>query len=300
MEAGETSSRLEVVRAGYTAVRRGLGLDLERPPAVLDATESDDALLSWLQDLEDLWRRRRRGDNQPSERDYRFLLSAVTHDPSFEPAARRVLRRAGLALAAEDPGRKARSFAIDALQTLTRLRAADPLAWTLLGMLEQSMGRQEAAVTALRRAVKVDPEAAPAHRELGSMLLRQRDLRKAGAHLRKAGKLSPRDPDTHFALGSLYLQLKDRNRAIGHLRAVLKLAPGTTSASTASRLLRDIDEGPVRTATNALSHIVPAAQDRDRSLIARTFGMNLEVNDDITSPGPGFMERLGDETHGLD
>lgn len=300
VDAPDGANRLQVVRAAYDTVWRGLGLSRPRPPVVLSATESDDALLAWLQDLESQWTRRRRGNDKPSERDYRYLLSALTHDPAFEPAARRVLRRAGLALAADDASRAARSHAVDALQTLVRLRSQDPMAWTLLGMIQRSLGRDEAAITSLRRAVKVDPDTVAAHRELGSLLLRQRDLRKAGAHLRKAGKLSPRDPETHMALGSMYLQLKDRNRAIGHLRAVLKLAAGTTTAATASRLLRDVDEGPVRTATNALSTVVPQGVDRDRDLIARTFGVNLELNDDITSPGPGFMERLDDETSGLD
>ena len=300
VDSPEGATRLQVVRAGYDAISRGLGLTRTRPPVVLSATESDDALLAWLQDLESQWTRRRRGDSKASERDYRFLLSALTHDPTFEPAALRVLRRAGLALAGDPTALAARSHAIDALQTLVRLRPQDPMAWTLLGMLQRSMGRDEAAITSLRRAVKEEPDTAAAHRELGSLLMRQRDLRKAGAHLRKAGKLSPRDPETHMALGSMYLQLKDRNRAIGHLRAVLKLATGTATAATASRLLRDVDEGPVRTATNALSTVVPRGVDRDRSLIARTFGVNLELNDDITSPGPGFMERLDDETSGLD
>ena len=300
VETPEGASRLAVVRSSYDAIRRALGLEVERSPLVLGATESDGALLAWLQDLESLWTRRRRGETKPDERDYRYLLSALTQDPGFEPAAARLLRRAGLALASEDVSRVARSHAATALETVGRLRPADPLVWTLLGMLDRSLGREEAAILSLRRALKADPEAAPAHRELGSLLLRQKDLRKAGAHLRKAGKLAPRDPETHFALGSLYLQLKDRSRAIGHLRAVLKLAPGTGTAATASRLLRDVDEGPVRTATNALSSVVPDGVDRDRDLIARTFGVNLELNDDITSPGPGFMERLGDETHGLD
>ncbi len=294
------ADRLAAVRAAYDAVRRALGVDPERPPVVLGATESDGALLAWLQDLESLWTRRRRGDERPSERDYRFLLSALTQDPGFEPAAIRVLRRAGLALTADDPSRAARSHAADALETLCRLRPHDAMAWTLLGMLERSLGRDEAAIGSLRRALRDDPEAAAAHRELGSLLLRQMDLRKAGAHLRKAGKLAPRDPEAHFGLGALYLQLKDRARAIGHLRAVLKLAPGTTTAAAAARLLRDVDEGPVRTATNALSTVVPEAVERDRSLIARTFGVNMEPHDDVTSPGPGFIERLGDETDGLD
>lgn len=297
--SGEVT-RLELVRASFTSIKRALGLSSDRPPVVLSATESDEALLAWLQDLESLWSRRRRGDTKPSDRDYRFLLSALTQDPSFEPASRRVLRRAGLALTASGSARAPRTLAVEALETVTRLRPGDDLAWTLHAMLQQTLGRDESAITSLRKAVKLAPESVAAHRELGTLLLRRRDLRKAGAHLRKAGKLSPRDPETHFALGSMYLQLKDRSRAINHLRAVLKLAPGTATAGTAAPLLRDVDEGPVRTATNALSDVVPDKVDRERGLIARTFGVNLELNDDITNPGPGFMARLDDETQSLD
>lgn len=293
------ASRIEVVRHAFETVQRVLGLRSTHPPRVLSATESDDALLAWLQDLVSTWHRHRQGLAGASDADYRYLLSALSHDPGFEPAAIRVLRRAGKALAGGPGPNDDTARSVDALSTLVRLRPLDHPAQTLLGMLQRSAGDDVEAARSLRRALKADGEYAPAHRELGTLLMDQRDLRKAGAHLRRCAKITPRDPEAHFALGTLYLELRDRKRAISHLRTVLQLAPGTDTARTSARLLRDVDEGPVRTATNALGSVVPDKRTRDRDLISRTFGMPIGLDDDDhTSPPDDFLDRLDDEKSG--
>ncbi len=301
VEAENGATRVEVVRRAFETVQKVLGLRATRAPRVLTATESDDALLAWLQDLVSSWHRHRQGLHGSSDADYRYLLSALTHDPGFEPAAIRVLRRAGRALAAGKDAADKIDRSVTALRTLVRLRPQDHPALTLLGMLQRSAGQDDDAIASLRRALKAEAEYAPAHRELGSLLLHQKDLRKAGAHLRRCAKITPRDPEAHFALGTLYLQLKDRKRALSHLRRVLQLAQGTATARASARLLRDVDEGPVRTSTNALGTVVPDKVSRDRDLISRTFGMPMGLNDDDhTSPGVDFLDRLDDEKTGWD
>jgi tetratricopeptide (TPR) repeat protein len=304
------SDRLDAVRAAQEALLLALGVGTAGPGAVLGAASREGALLAWLQDREAEWSRRRRGLPRVPEASFRYVLSALRQDPAFEPAARQVLRRGGEALASCAPGEAGngpRSAAVEALQSLVRLRPQDVVAWTLLGMLLRANGRAEEAISALRRATAVAADYAPAHRELGGLLLSGGDLRAAGAHLRKAGQLLPRDPETHLALGELYLQLRDRSRALGHLQAAMRLAAGTAVAAAAARLVRDIDEGPVRRLTDPLA-IRPAAEPlaarpaagesaaRDRDLIARTFGLGAGLDeDDRTNPGDDFDSRLEDE-----
>ncbi len=297
------ASRVEVVQSAYETAKLMLGLWDDRTPPVLGGTESGQALLAWLQDRQQVWSRHRKGLSASHEGEYRYLLSALTVDPGFAPAARQVIRRAGAALAAsKGAGDAACQRAVDALYDLLRVRSADHLSWTLLGMLQRSLKHHEEAVLALRRAAAADGEYAPAHRELGSLFLEQGDLRAAGAHLRKAGKLTPQDPEIQMGLGRLYLALKDRVRAGAHFQAVLRLASGSAMAKEASRILLDIDDdAPSRRPTSALGEAVPQPPDRsqDRDLISRMFGMPMDPDtDDITSPGIDFLDRLDDEaTH---
>ena len=303
------ASRLEVVRMAWETAKLVLGLMDDRPAPVLEGTDSDAALLAWVQDRQQVWYRRRRGVTGAWDGEYRFLLSALTHDPAFEPASRAVIRRAGQALhSGADPASTtaARTRAIDALTALLRVRSDDHLCWTLLGMHQRAGNRGEEAILALRRAAAIDGAYAPAHRELGMLFLGRSDLRAAGAHLRQAGKLAPEDPEVQFGLGSLYLELKDRTRAAQHLKVVMRLASGSELAKAASRLLRDMDDGPIRRPTDALveqARTSEADRERDRDLIARTFGLptlDFDDEDDMTSPGDDFLERLDGEETELD
>ena len=165
-------------------------------------------------------------------------------------------------------------------------------------MLHRALGQDEDAITALRRSAAINVDYSPAHRELGSLFLAQGDLRAAGAHMRKAGKLTPKDPEIQLGLGNLYLGLKDRSRAARHFQAVLRLAAGSALAKEASRILLDLEDGPSRMPTSALSEVERPTLDRakDRELISRMFGTPFELEaEDITSPGDDFLDRLDDE-----
>lgn len=271
--------RSSVARAAWEAALGVLGVEKARLPSGLQ-TESDDAMISFARDREAVWTRRRRGLSV-DRIGYRYLLSSLTCDPSYEAPVREIFRRAGDSLVATtggwDQGRPMRAAAREALEAAVRLRRRDHVAWTLLGMLQRADERLNAAREALQKATAIQPDYAPAHREMGSVLLDLGQLRKAGAHLRKAGALAPRDPEVHLYLGGLYVATSQRRNATDHLRAVLKLAAGTGAAGQAARLLRDIDEGPVRTVTNPLAGRGDRRareehhRSRDRALIARTF-----------------------------
>ncbi len=298
VDAPAGASRVELVRIALETAKLVLGLMDDRDGPVLEATESDGALLAWLHDRESLWYRHRRGLTDPWEGRFRFLLSALTQDPGFEPAARQLLQRAGASLSgggADDMNQQV--SAVEALDGMTRLRSEDHVAWTLKGMLERALRRRQDAVTSLRRAANLAPEYMPVHRELGALFLDERELRAAGAHLRRAGKLAPKDPEVQYNLGLLYLGLKDRRRAAQHLQTVLRVASGTTLAGNAVRMLRDIEDGPMRRPTHALDDVIRRpSRSKDRDLIARTFGFGMsEPDEDVTSPGEDFLDRLDDE-----
>ena len=153
------ASRMEVVQSAFETAKLMLGLMDDRVPPVLGATDSDQALLAWIQDRLQVWSRQRRGLTGSYDGEYRFLLSALTFDPGFHPAARVVIRRAGSALAAPDNGAAGR--ASEALFALLRVRPDDHLSWTLLGMLHRAQAQDEDAITAFRRSAALNPEYAP-------------------------------------------------------------------------------------------------------------------------------------------
>jgi len=277
VDVPQQDNRTDVARAAWTTALKLVGLDGVPLPTALQ-TASEDAMISFARDREAVWARRRRGLDV-DRLGYRYLLSSLTCDPRYEAPVREVLRRAGDSLVGTtrgwEQGRPLRAEAREALETVVRLRARDHVAWTLLGMLNRADDRLNAAADALQQAAGIEPDYSPAHRELGSVYLDLGKLRKAGAHLRKAGSLMPRDPEVHLYLGGLYVATSQKNQATGHLRAVLKLAPGTGAAGQAARLLRDLDEGPIRTVTNPLAsrerRAVEHHRSRDRALIAHTF-----------------------------
>lgn len=279
------TDRAEVARAAWSSAVNALGLEGVALPASLQ-TRSDEAMISYARDREAVWSSRRR--NLPVDRlGYRYLLSSVTCDPHYEAPVREIFRRAGESLVATgggwDTGRASRANSRAALETVVRLRARDHVAWTLLGMVHRADDRLNAARASLAKAANLSADYGPAHRELGSVLLDLGQLREAGAHLRKAGALAPRDPEVHLYLGALYVATGQRPSATDHLRAVLKLAGGTGAARQAARLLRDLDEGPVRTVTNPLAGRGDRRggeehrRSRDRALIARTFDFSEVV-----------------------
>ena len=271
-------TRAAVARSAWETTLSVLGVENAPLPSSLH-TDSDEAMISFARDREAVWARRRRG--LPTDKlSYRYLLSSLRCDPRYEAPTREIFRRAGDALVGGDgrweSDRPLRADARGALEEVVRLRTRDHVAWTLLGMLNRADDRLNAARDALQRAAALKPDYSPAHRELGSVLLDLGQLRQAGAHLRKAGALAPRDPEVHLYLGGLYVATTQRESATDHLRAVLKLAAGTVAAGQAARLLRDLDEGPVRTVTNPLARRGPRDgaehhRSRDRALIARTF-----------------------------
>ena len=72
-------------------------------------------------------------------------------------------------------------------------------AWINLADLLRVEGREAEGAAALRRALEVDPESAPAHHAYGLSLVRQKRTAEALPELRRAAELAPGAPDYAYA-----------------------------------------------------------------------------------------------------
>jgi len=86
------------------------------------------------------------------------------------------------------------------------------------------------AMSALQKAIAVNPKGHEAHRELGRIFRFQRQPRQALKHLKQAVALAPRDGLNHFWLGVTYEKMPDfRALAITHLKKSIGLLPPTAT-----------------------------------------------------------------------
>jgi Tfp pilus assembly protein PilF len=79
--------------------------------------------------------------------------------------------------------------------------------------MEQSARRSDAAIHLLERALRIAPDDALAHRELGRLLLFQRDFEGSRSHLEKAVALAPEDSENWISLGVMADAVGDTREA---------------------------------------------------------------------------------------
>ncbi len=164
-------------------------------------------------------------------------LEAV-HPPRTEEAigyytAARALRpETGheLAHALEGRGRGAEAIAV--FQDLVVLRPGNGRHWSCLGNLLKTRGDRagadaalDKAVEALREAIRLQPDLAYAHANLGVALMRQGKLDEAIAEYREAIRLRPDDGTTHFNLGTDLGRQGKPGEAIAEYREAIRLQP---------------------------------------------------------------------------
>jgi tetratricopeptide (TPR) repeat protein len=111
-------------------------------------------------------------------------------------------------------------------------------AWLKQGKLWQQLGRFDRAEQAFDKAVKADPDAAEAWFSLGTVQARDRP-REAARSFREAIRLKPNHAWAHFNLGHMLRQLGDPAGARAEYRAALDCRPDYDAARTA---LRELDE----------------------------------------------------------
>lgn len=98
--------------------------------------------------------------------------------------------------------------------------------WFQKGLeLEQTNADVEEAIEAYRKAVELNPEAAGALVNLGTIYFHKRDWRKSEYYYRAAVEADPNYALAHYNLGNLYDERNDPDRAYAHYHAALSIQP---------------------------------------------------------------------------
>jgi serine/threonine-protein kinase len=129
--------------------------------------------------------------------------------------------------------------AIGVFEDLVRLRSENGRHWACLGALRQERGDRAGAnaalgkaVAALREAVRLRPDDAPAHANLGLALMRQGKLEEAIGEDREAIRLKPDDATVHFNLANALVRQGKLDEASAALREAIRLQPENASGYT--------------------------------------------------------------------
>jgi tetratricopeptide (TPR) repeat protein len=114
-------------------------------------------------------------------------------------------------------------------RSLNPLRESET--WFQKGLdLEESGAPVDAAVDAYRKALELNPVAAGALVNLGTICYRQRKFAEAERYYRDAVAADPDYPLAQFNLGNLYDEQGRAGEAFAHYRRALQLSPGYADA----------------------------------------------------------------------
>lgn len=118
----------------------------------------------------------------------------------------------------------------ECFERLTRLNPAHTKAWVNLGAILNRMGEHKKATDALRRAMQRDRKCAEAYY---NMAIAQRALQMntmAISAYKEAVKLAPTMVDAHINLGNIYMDMKNVGLALQCFQTALKHEPGSAKA----------------------------------------------------------------------
>ncbi len=115
------------------------------------------------------------------------------------------------------------------LQQAVSLNAQNFRAWFELARA-QSREDMSAATASLGKALSIQPNFAPAYRELGLLQMRQEKYAKASENLEKAVQLGLGDPAMHNYLGITYSRTNRLNLAVSSYRRALASKPNFAEA----------------------------------------------------------------------
>jgi len=134
-----------------------------------------------------------------------------------------------------DPGEAAEAY--------TRSLELNPRAagaWVNLGTLRYREGDLKEAERLYRRALEVSDEYALAHFNLGNVFEETGRLEEARERYEHALKLSPSYADAHYNLALVFERRGEHMRAVRHWQAYLKLDPASPWAGIARRQLKSL------------------------------------------------------------
>lgn len=132
--------------------------------------------------------------------------------------------------------------AIEAYSRATELNPAAAGAWLNLGTIHFRLRRFKDAERYYLRAIEVDPRYALAHFNLGNLYDETGDAEKAERQYLRALELNPQYADAHFNVALLCEKRGDSLRALRHWKAYLKLDATTAWAEVARRQLAKLKD----------------------------------------------------------
>ena len=133
--------------------------------------------------------------------------------------------------------------AAEAAEAYTRSLELNPRAagaWVNLGTLRYREGDLKEAERLYRRALEVSDEYALAHFNLGNVCEETGRLEEARERYEHALKLNPSYADAHYNLALVYERRREHMRAVRHWQAYLKLDPASPWAGIARRQLKSL------------------------------------------------------------
>ena len=134
------------------------------------------------------------------------------------------------------------SDAAAAYRSAVELNPAAAGAWVNLGTLSYRTGDFIAAEECYRKAVEAVPGYSLAHFNLGNVFEEQRRLPEAAECYERALRLDPSYADAHYNLALVYERLREPMRSAKHWRAYLKLDPSSPWANVARQQLQALVE----------------------------------------------------------
>lgn len=191
------------------------------------ASEADKALEQGARAEQSAAAARRAGKSKQAGELLEKALTEYQRALRLEPAAAAPAARAGYVLYLL--GRAAEG--LELLDAAAERHPDDMDVLHVLGLTRLKLGRAAAAVAALERVVRKDPDTYyDAAFVLGKHYYEQGDYEAAARNLRIYLKQKPEDHKVHGALGNAYLKQKKYDDALRELREVMRLDPDNVRA----------------------------------------------------------------------
>jgi tetratricopeptide (TPR) repeat protein len=136
---------------------------------------------------------------------------------------------------------------LEAKQADPRVLAAEAEAWFQRGLaLEETGAPVREAIEAYKRAIELNPQAAGALLNLGTIHYKLRCFKEAEDYYRRAVEIDPRYALAHFNLGNLYDELGNAALAEQHYERALEINPHYADAHFNIALLCEKRGDPLR------------------------------------------------------
>jgi len=167
------------------------------------------------------------GQLQEAERLYRAILRVRPDHPDVNDNLKALAMQAEL-VALFTNGRFTEAATL--AQMMTERFPLNGFGWVMLGMLSRRAGQNEGALAFVQKGVKLSPDYAAAHNNLGIILCDFGRMEEAEASYRRALQIKPNFAEAHNNLGSVLRNLGRLDEAEACCRRALEIRPDNAEA----------------------------------------------------------------------